>query len=58
MHVTMISRYRRVDQERKSEATTTKTNALIVKPIVKYIRDKSTRVMQCLFRPAVSNKEE
>lgn len=58
MYVTMISRYRRGDQERKSEATATKTKTPIVKPIVKYIRDKSTCIMQCLFRPAFSNKEE
>ena len=50
MHVTMISRYRRGDQE----GSAAKTNA----PIVKYIRDKSTYIMKCLFRPALSNKEE
>lgn len=54
MHVTMISRYKRGDQEEKQGVTKTKTSNGAV---IKYIRDKSKYVMQCIFTRVV-NKEE
>ena len=58
MHVTMISRYRRRDQEGSSTKSATATKTKINAPVVKYIREKSNYIMQCVFGPAMSNKEE
>lgn len=52
----MISRYRRGDQEGTSTKSAKATR--INSPVVKYIRDKSTYIMQCVFGTAMSNKEE
>jgi len=56
MHVTMISRYKRGDQEEKRGVTKTKTSTPNA-AVIKYIRDKSNYVMQCIFT-RVPNKDE
>lgn len=58
MHVTMISRYKRGDQEEKRGVTKTKTSMSASNgAVIKYIRDKSKYVMQCIFT-RVANKDE